>query len=267
MRIGFIGGGQMCEGIVRGLLKSLPHSEIFISEAYEARCAYLRSTFPGARVTSSNADVINSSDVVVIAVKPQQLVSAFYGLKVTGNPLFISICAGVNLTRLEECILNSARIARVMPNLPAMVGEGASGFCLNGNCNESDAESVRTILGSVGAVVERVPEPLMDVVTGVSGSGPAFVCLLIEALADAGVQHGLPRDVAMKLAAQTCVGAGKLVLEYGDAGHPAVIKDKVCSPGGTSIAGVAALEQSGFRAAAMKAVTAAVEKGRELGKL
>jgi pyrroline-5-carboxylate reductase len=148
-----------------------------------------------------------------------------------------------------------------------MVGEGASGFCLNASCQPSDGNIVKKILGSVGSVVEQVPESLMDVVTGISGSGPAFVCVLIEALADAGVKHGLPRDTAIKLAAQTCVGAGKLVLAGGDSNHPAVIKDKVCSPGGTSIAGVHALEVNGFRAAAMAAVSAAVERGRELGKL
>ena len=257
----------MCEGIVKGLSKSHPDSSIIISELYESRCTYLRSSFPEARITSSNSEVVEESDVVVIAVKPQQLESALKGLGSTTNSLFISICAGVTLSRLETCLSDTARVARVMPNLAAMIGEGASGFCMNRHCNEEDANIVKTILTSVGAVVERIPESLMDVVTGVSGSGPAFVCVLIEALADAGVRHGLPRDTAIRLAAQTCVGAGKLVLAGGDSNHPSVIKDKVCSPGGTSIAGVAALEQHGFRAAAMAAVTAAIERGQQLGKL
>ncbi len=267
MSIGFIGGGQMCEGIVRGLLRLDPNATIAISEAYDPRRDYLIKMFPTVKIISSNSDVIRDSEVVVIAVKPQQLESALAGSKMDSSPLFISICAGVTLSRLEACLSSQAKIARVMPNLAAMVGEGASGFCMNRNCHESDALVVQKILGSVGNVVERVSEQLMDVVTGVSGSGPAYVCVLIEALADAGVRYGLTRDTALRLAAQTCVGAGKLVLAGGDANHPAVIKDKVCSPGGTSIAGIEALEKGGFRAAAMDAVSAAILRGNQLGKL
>jgi pyrroline-5-carboxylate reductase len=148
-----------------------------------------------------------------------------------------------------------------------MVGEGASGFCLNSKCTLDDVDAVQRIFTAVGSVVEQVPEHLMDVVTGVSGSGPAYVCLFIEAMADAAVQQGMPRDAALRLAAQTCVGAGKLVLTGGDSFHPAVIKDKVCSPGGTSIAAVAALEEKGFRGATMAGVKACIERARQLGNL
>ena len=256
----------MCEAIVRGILSRDASHTIMISEAYESRCKALQEIFPGVHVTNSNVEVVNKCEVVVIAVKPQQLATAFSGMNHTANPLFISICAGVTVSRLEEVIVKTARIARVMPNLPAMVGEGASGFCLNGNCQASDSDLVKYILGAVGSVVESVPESLMDAVTGVSGSGPAYVCLLIEALADAGVKHGLPRDTAIRLAAQTCVGAGKMVLAGGDSNHPAVLKDKICSPGGTTIAAVAALEEHNFRAAAIAAVSAAIERSQQLGK-
>ena len=257
----------MCEAIVRGILAKDSTHSLMISEAYETRCIALRQLFPHVHVTSSNAEVANASEVVVIAVKPQQLATAFRGMSVTANPLFISICAGVTIEKLEGFISQSARISRVMPNLPAMVGEGASGFCLNAHCQPGDVDTVKYILGAAGSVVEHVTESLMDAVTGVSGSGPAYVCLLIEALADAGVKHGLARDVAIRLAAQTCVGAGKMVLAGGESSHPAVLKDKICSPGGTTIAAVAALEDRNFRAAAMSAVSAAVERAQQLGKL
>lgn len=267
MKVGFIGGGQMCEAIASGLLEQSGFDNILVSEPFEARRAYLKQKFPKVEITNSNSEVISRSDVVVIAVKPQQLDDAFRGILIKTNPLFISICAGVTLDKLQQSISSTARIARVMPNFPAMIGAGACGFCLNSKCTETDAVSVKSVFTSVGAVVEKVSENLIDVVTGVSGSGPAYVCMFIEALADAGVKHGLSRETALRLAAQTCVGTGQLVLEGGDSNHPAVIKDKVCSPGGTSIAAVAALEQGGFRAAVISGVTAAVDRARDLGKM
>jgi pyrroline-5-carboxylate reductase len=257
----------MCEAIVRGLLSSSLAAEIIILEVFEERITVLKRIFPRVTITKSTTELLESSDIVVIAVKPQQLKAACAELgNVAGDKLFISICAGVSLDVLHGCMSHSPRIARVMPNLAAMVGEGAAGFALGKNCSEADGEIVQKIFSTVGAVVEQVPESLMDVVTGVSGSGPAFVCLMIEAMADAGVKHGMSRSTALRLAAQTCVGAGKLVLQGGDSSHPAVIKDKVCSPGGTSIAGVAELENNGFRAAIIAAVSAAVDRSVELGK-
>ena len=254
----------MCEAIVKGMLNKSGGNKIIVSEPYESRREYLSKQYPTIAVTSSNADVFQNSRVIVLAVKPQHLSHALSGLKISSGTLVVSICAGVPISRLEELTSNTTSVVRVMPNFPAMVGEGATGFCLNSNCVDSDAEVVKEIFSSVGAVVERVSENLMDVVTGVSGSGPAYVCLLIEAMADAAVVHGMPRDTALRLAAQTCVGAGKLVLAEN---HPAVLKDKICSPGGTSIAAVAALEEKGFRAAAMAAVTAVVNRSKELAKL
>jgi pyrroline-5-carboxylate reductase len=257
----------MCEAIVKGLLRDDPSVSLSVCEAYETRRKYLQSTYPRMTVSESAETVIRASDVVIIAVKPQQLASAFSSLTCALEPLYVSICAGVTLNRLEEVISSDARITRVMPNLPAMVGEGASGFCSNSKCRPTDSDLVKKIFSAVGAVAEQVSESLMDVVTAVSGSGPAYILLLIDAMADAAVKEGMPRDIALRLAAQTCVGAGKMVLAGGDANHPGVLKDKICSPGGTTIAAVTALEEHGFRAAAIAAVSAAAEKSRSLGKL
>jgi pyrroline-5-carboxylate reductase len=267
MKLGFIGGGQMCEGIIKGLIVQNNPALISVSEPYEQRRQYLKQAFPCAKITSHNQEIIAESEIVILSCKPQQLSNATDGISLDSRHLFISICAGVPITRLEQFLSPESRVVRVMPNLPAMVGEGASGFCVNANCTAADVEIVKGIFKSVGCVVEQVPEALMDVVTGVSGSGPAYVCLFIEAMADAAVKYGMPRDAAIRLAAQTCVGAGKLVLTGGDSNHPAVVKDKICSPGGTSIAAVAALEEKGFRAAVLAGVTAAIEKGKDLGKL
>jgi pyrroline-5-carboxylate reductase len=268
MKIGFIGGGQMCEGIVKGLLASRKESLlIVISEPYAPRREYLIKNFRGSNVSVNNDNntTVSMSDVVVISVKPQSL--STIGLQHATNPattLYISICAGIPLSRLESVLPPDSRIVRVMPNLAATVGEGASGFCMNSRCTESDGKIVIEIFQSTGAVVERVPESQMDIVTAISGSGPAYVAMLIEALADGAVKHGMARDVALRLAAQTCVGAGRLVLS-GD--HPAILKDKVSSPGGTTIAAVAELEKNGFRNAAISAVSAALERGKELSRL
>lgn len=264
MKLGFIGGGQMCEAIIKGLYDRKEVPAVRVSEPSEARREFLATRYPGVTTTSSNGDILSSCDIVILAVKPQYLGEALARVHNSHNALIVSICAGVPISRLEDLVGSSARIVRVMPNLPAMVGEGATGFCLNAKCQQSDGDSVKSIFGAVGAVVEQVPESIMDVVTAVSGSGPAYMCILIEALADAAVQHGMPRETALRLAAQTCVGGGKLVLQ-GE--HPAVIKDKICSPGGTSIAAVAVLEEKGFRAAAMAAVSAVVARSKELGKL
>ncbi len=256
----------MCEAIVKGLIAEYPGVSLSVCEAYESRRQYLAKTYPDMQVFDKADAVLSGSEVVIIAVKPQQLSSAFAGLKCPLGPLYVSICAGIPLFRLEKELGScQARIARVMPNLPAMVAEGASGFCLSNACTDSDAQTVRKIFSSVGDVVEEVPESLMDALTSISGSGPAYVCLMIEAMADAGVREGLSRDVALRLAAQTCIGAGRMVIAAGE--HPAVLKDKICSPGGTSIVGVAALESHGFRAGVMAAVAAVAAKSKELGKL
>ena len=176
--------------------------------------------------------------------------------------LFVSIAAGITTAVLSNG-LGTKRVIRVMPNTPALVGVGAAGFCMADGATESDAEFVGGLLNSVG-VAHPLPEHLIDAVTGLSGSGPAFVYEIIEALSDGGVRVGLPRATAMELAAQTVMGAAKMVLESGE--HPGVLKDRVASPGGTTIAGLHALEQAGMRAALMNAVVAATERSQELGE-
>jgi pyrroline-5-carboxylate reductase len=179
------------------------------------------------------------------------------------DKLFISVAAGVTLGAMEKLTGGTGRFIRTMPNTPSLVGKGAAAFSLGSNCGEADREIVQSILGAVGLSVE-VPERLIDAVTGLSGSGPAYIYLVIEAMADGGVQAGLPRPDALKLAAQTVAGAAAMVLETGL--HPAVLKDMVTSPGGTTIAGLAALEDGAIRSSFIAAVSAAVARAKELGK-
>lgn len=182
---------------------------------------------------------------------------------INDSHLLISIAAGYPIAKMENILGTDKRLVRVMPNTPSKIGAGASGFCLGKNATQEDSDSVKLMMDSVGLSYE-VTESQLDAVVGVSGSGPAYVFLFIEALADGAVKMGLPRDVALQLAAQNVLGSAKMVLETGQ--HPAVLKDQVCSPGGTTINAVSKLEELGFRNAAMQAVVAAAEKSIDLGK-
>jgi len=205
-------------------------------------------------------------DTILLATKPNDIESALKEVAAgaDGQPrLILSIAAGVTLTTLRDASPEAFRLIRVMPNTPALVGKGAAAFCRGASATDADAETARTLLGAVGLAVE-VPERLMDAVTGLSGSGPAYVYLMIEALADGGVKAGLARADAVKIAAQTVLGAAAMVLETGL--HPAVLKDMVTSPGGTTIAGLAELERHGVRAALIDAVSTATRRATELGQ-
>lgn len=264
-RIGFMGAGQMAEALARGLIdKGVVHaSQVCCSDPAAARKELFRSL--GATPYDTNLEVAQHSDVLFVSVKPQYvqqvLTDARSGMK--DDTLIISIAAGITVSQLLEAAGANARVCRVMPNTPCLVGETAAAMCLGGKATTDDAEVVVALFSAVGKIYQ-LEEKLLSAVTGLSGSGPAYVYLMIEALADGGVRAGLPRDVAMGLAAQTVLGSAKMVIETGR--HPGALKDMVTSPGGTTIAGVHELEKGGLRAACMNAVVAATQRANELSK-
>ena len=263
--IGFLGAGKMATALARGVINAgvVSAGDVIASDPIAAaREAFAQAT--GARVTERNSEVVAASDVVVIAVKPDQVVGLLEELSAdwnTGRHLVVSIAAGVTLARMEAAGPAGLRVIRVMPNTPALVGASASAFAVGSSATRADAQTVQQFLGSVGIALE-VKEKLLDAVTGVSGSGPAYGFLMIEALADGGVAAGLPRDIAQRLAAQTLLGAAKMVLETGQ--HPGALKDAVCSPGGTTIEAIHALEKGGVRAALIGAVRVAADKAKAM---
>jgi pyrroline-5-carboxylate reductase len=222
-----------------------------------------QSAVAGAKIAKNNADVVAQSQIVFLAVKPQHMADVMRDVKaaVSSEKLFISIAAGVTLAKLTAG-LGTERVVRVMPNTPCLVGQGASAFARGAGATSEDGAQVQQLLSAVGIAVE-LDEKLLDAVTGLSGSGPAFVYVVIEALSDGGVRMGLPRAVATQLAAQTVLGAAQMVL---GGEHPAVLKDRVASPGGTAIAGLQALEDHGLRSALIAAVEAATKRSAELGR-
>jgi pyrroline-5-carboxylate reductase len=264
-QIAVIGGGNMGEALAGGMVSAGYTSleKIILAEPVETRRSYLESR--GYKTTAGGADAVRQAETVLFAVKPQDLGSVLDQLngEVTSGHLLVSIVAGAKTARYTEVFGETARIIRVMPNTPALVAAGAAGLCAGGGATAEDLASAVKMLESVGRAVE-MPEELMDAVTGLSGSGPAYVFQFIEALADGGVRAGIPRDKALMLAAQTVMGSAKMVLELEE--HPAKLKDMVASPGGTTIAGLHALEKGGLRAAVMDAVLAASERSKELGR-
>jgi pyrroline-5-carboxylate reductase len=265
--IGFLGGGAMGEALAAGVLAAgVPASRVCAADPEPGRREHLARTL-GVRASTNNADAARS-DVVVIAVKPalvKGVLSALGGPddSALAQPLWVSIAAGVSLTALENALPHGARVVRAMPNTPALVRAGATAYSANAACSADDRALARALFEGVGFAWECPNEALLDAVTGLSGSGPAYVFVLLEALSDAGVRMGLPRDAATALATQTVLGSAKLALETKR--HPAALKDQVTSPGGTTIAGLERLEAGGFRAAVYEAVAAATRRSRELG--
>lgn len=266
LSIGFLGAGKMATALAKGFLKAglTTSNRVIASDVAEpARAAFANET--GARATASNADVVKAATVLIIAVKPDQvagLLREVHG-QITSGHVLISIAAGVTLAKLEDALPAGSRVIRVMPNTPALVGASASAYALGHAATREDGQLADRLFSSVGVAL-RVKETLLDAVTGLSGSGPAYVYVMIEALSDGGVAAGLPRDVATKLAAQTVLGAARMVLETGQ--HPGALKDMVTSPGGTTIEGLHELEKAGVRGALVNAVRAAAEKSRRLGQ-
>ncbi len=263
-RWGFIGAGRMASALIRGMIRAgvATPDRISVSDPLEfARDELSRET--GVTASPSNLAVIERSDVLVLAVKPQSMGQVLAELKPAVSPkhLVVSIAAGVTIDTIRDALGADRKVVRVMPNTPALVGEGASAYAMGPNTTKGDETTVHAFLESVGRAV-CVPESQLDAVTGLSGSGPAFVYLMIEALSDGGVRAGLPRDVATTLAAQTVLGSARMVLETKL--HPGVLKDQVTSPGGTTIAGIHALERAGVRGALIDAVEAAAKRSAEL---
>ena len=259
MRLQLVGGGRMGEALLGGLLEAgwAPAAEVRVVEALAPRRDELAERFPGVEVT----DVVGPAEGTVLATKPGDIAAACGGLGADAGRV-LSIAAGVRLASLEEALPAGTPVVRAMPNTPALVGAGAAAIAGGTSAADDDLAWAESILAAVGTVV-RVGEPLLDAVTGLSGSGPAYVFLVAEALVEAGVLVGLPRPVAAELAVQTLLGSARLLAE-GDDG-PEVLRAAVTSPGGTTAAGLRALEQAGVRAAFLDAVVAATERSRELG--
>ena len=256
----------MATALARGWLKAglVTANRILASDPIpQARLQFAQET--GTSSIEDNRTIVLSSDVLVLAVKPQNIAALLAEVRHLVKPehLVISIAAGVTLSQLADGLGSDCRLIRVMPNTPCLVGASAAGYAASASATPDDLSLVEQLLGSVGKGF-ALPEKLLDAVTGLSGSGPAYVFVMIEALSDGGVRMGLPRDVATQLAAQTVFGAAKMVLETGL--HPGALKDQVASPGGTTIAGLHALEKGGFRAALIDAVEAATKRSAELGR-
>ena len=255
-----IGGGRMGEALVGGLLKtgSVPAGDIRVVEPIEARRKELADLLPGVALAASP----EQADGTVIAVKPGDVPAACRAAAAAGSGRVLSIAAGVTLATLEAELAPATAVVRAMPNTPALVGVGAAAIAAGTTATDDDLAWAESLLGAVGIVV-RVKEPLLDAVTGLSGSGPAYVFLVAEALIDAGVLAGLPRDVSSALAIQTLLGAATLLAEGRDG--PEALRAAVTSPGGTTAAGLRALEHHGVRAAFLDAVSAATERAKQLG--
>jgi pyrroline-5-carboxylate reductase len=269
LRIGFIGAGRMATALAQAWLKAgLVRAEgLRASDPIaEARDAFAKAT--GATALLENGQVVADSNAIILAVKPQQMNEVLGEIRpwvIAAEPLLISIAAGVSIDSISERLdIHGCGIVRVMPNTPCLVGASASAYAGGPGATDDDLRLVDRLFNAVGRAF-AVPENLLDAVTGLSGSGPAFVFVIIEALSDGGVRMGLPRDLATQLAAQTVLGSAKLLLETGL--HTGTLKDMVASPAGTTIAGLHALERAGLRAALMDAVEAATRRSAELGQL
>jgi pyrroline-5-carboxylate reductase len=265
-KIAFLGGGNMAEALIKGLIAAgtAKADQIMVTDVSADRLAHLKKTY-GISAAKSNADAAREVGVIILSVKPQvvEKVLTEISLVVDDKKLVISIAAGIALAKIEKSLRETSHVIRVMPNTPALVLAGAAALSAGKNATNDDLALAQSVFNSVGRAVV-VDEKLMDAVTGLSGSGPAYVFMIIDALSDAGVKAGLPRPLALELAAQTLYGSAKMVLETKE--HPGKLRDMVTSPGGTTIEGLHALEKGKLRATLMNAVEAATARSKELGK-
>jgi pyrroline-5-carboxylate reductase len=264
--IGFIGAGNMAEALIRGLVRGghIGADRVIASAPRRARLDELKAAY-GIGTTLDNREVARGAEIVVLSVKPQILhkVLREVGDQLRPGTLVISIAAGVDTETIEAALAEGVRVVRAMPNVPATVGAGATAIAAGERAGEADLDVARAIFDAVGITV-ALDESQLDAVTGLSGSGPAYIFLVLEALADAGVKVGLSRRNAQRLAAQTVMGSAKLLLETDE--HPGRLKDMVTSPGGTAIAGLHTLEEGGLRTTLINAVETATKRARELGR-
>lgn len=265
-RIGFLGAGQMARALAQGFASAglVRGEQVAASDVSADAGRDFGKLVPGSRFLSSR-EVVQQSDVIFLAVKPQVVKSVLAEVRgsIDSSKLVVSIAAGIQLGTLADG-LGTTRVIRVMPNTPCLIGKSASAIAATAQVSAEDLGLVEQLLGAVGLTV-RLDEKHIDAVTGLSGSGPAFVYVMIEALADGGVRMGLPRDTALSLAAQTVAGAAEMVLQTKD--HPGVLKDRVASPGGTTIAGLQVMEDRAVRGALIGAVEAATKRSAELSKM
>jgi len=264
--IGFVGAGNMAEALIRGLVqgKHIAATNIVASAPRRERLDELAKAY-GVEVTTENGAVADRCNVVVLSVKPQILDKLLreIGDRLKPGTLVISIAAGVDTATIEQAVSDGVRVVRAMPNTPALVGAGATAVSAGSRASAADLATARALFDAVGISIE-LDEGQLDAVTGLSGSGPAYIFLILEALADAGVKVGLARRNAQRLAAQTVMGSAKLLLETDE--HPGKLKDMVTSPGGTAIAGLHTLEEGGLRTTLINAVETATKRARELGR-
>jgi len=264
--IGFIGAGNMAEALIRGLVRGghVPAARIAASAPRRERLDELKAAY-GIDVTSDNREIAKRSGLIVLSIKPQIMdkVLREIGDQVAPGTLVVSIAAGVDTETIEEALAEGVRVIRAMPNTPALVGAGATAISPGKHAGEADLAAAKALFDAVGITVQ-LDETHLDAVTGLSGSGPAYIFLILEALADAGVKVGLSRRNAQRLAAQTVMGSAKLLLDTDE--HPGKLKDMVTSPGGTAIAGLHTLEAGGLRTTLINAVETATKRSRELGR-
>ncbi|OAT81780.1 pyrroline-5-carboxylate reductase [Desulfotomaculum copahuensis] len=263
LKIGCLGGGAMAEALLTGLLNSgIAAANLFVSDVRPERIEYLQRKL-GINGVQGNRDLVQELDIVILAVKPQMVEEVLHetGAAFYPGQTLISIAAGIPTAFIEGFLSQPVAVIRVMPNTACLLGAGASALCAGKYAGAEDRERAMAVFSAVGKAVQ-VSENLMDAVTGLSGSGPAYMFVILEAMADAGVRVGLPRDIALLLSAQTMLGAARMVMETQE--HPGRLKNMVTTPGGTAIAGVYALEEGGLRVTLMRAVEDATGRSREM---
>lgn len=264
--IGFIGSGNMCTAIIGGIINSklVQNNQILCSDLSEDKLKVMHEKY-GVLTTTDNLEVASKADILVLSIKPQFYETVIKEIRtaVKKDVIIVTIAAGQKIEKIKYLFGNEIKVVRVMPNTPALVGEGMSAICPCPMISPEEETLIYNIFNSFGKC-EIIPENLMDVVTGVSGSSPAYIFIIIEAMADVAVAEGMPRDKAYKFAAQTVLGSAKMVLETNK--HPGELKDMVCSPGGTTIEGVLKLEETGFRTSIQEAVRTAIKKSMDMGK-